>query len=353
MLATYLGALLLDPAAALHVLHEQRRAAGAGRFLDLLAGWSARVFANWMVSGTASRRAVQVAFRRRLLMVQWETPIGFATCDYCKLAVRDPSWHIRHACASFYKRFAVAVAQWHDGHATRHLASATEGLCLWRRLQSNGVVGVSWETDGLPVTLATLGVPFSLISQSGLWAQTEPMHLPTRVLAASRAALTDPFLHLLAPDSEPVSWDDLATRLALAPPPRPCAVHPTEVKVVRSAVVLPLLQSVALAFVLRALPAWTLTSALQPSEFLPTQERTGQRPAPTAVVCSLGLPLCEQLAFVHHYLQPSQLVVLCDQQVAPLVQDRMPYFWRPAIEQFPWALLLTGSSELDVGRLER
>ena len=122
---------------------------------------------------------------------------------------------------------------------------------------------------------------------------------------------------------------------------------------VRSAVVLPLLQSVALAFVLRALPAWTLTSALQPSEFLPTQERTGQRPAPTAVVCSLGLPLCEQLAFVHHYLQTSQLVVLCDQQVAPLVQDRMPYFWRPAIEQFPCALLLTGSSELDVERLER
>ena len=110
MLATYLGALLLDPAAALHVLYEQRRAAGAGRFLDLLAGWSARVFANWMVSGTASRKAVQVAFRRRLLMVQWETPIGFATCDYCKQAVRDPSWRIRHACATFYKRFAVAVA---------------------------------------------------------------------------------------------------------------------------------------------------------------------------------------------------------------------------------------------------
>ena len=105
---------------------------------------------------------MQVAFKRRLLMVQWGTPIGFATCDYCKLADQDPPWHLRHACASFYERLALPVMQWHRGHATGHLASAAEGLCLWRRLQSNGVVGVSWETDGLPVILAAHGVPHSL-----------------------------------------------------------------------------------------------------------------------------------------------------------------------------------------------
>ena len=84
---------------------------------------------------------MQVAFRRRLLIVEWGTPIGFATCDYCKLAVQDPPWHLRHACASFYKRLALAVMQWQLGHATRHLVSATSGLCLRRRLQSNGGVG--------------------------------------------------------------------------------------------------------------------------------------------------------------------------------------------------------------------
>ena len=132
-----------------------------------------------------------MAFRRRLLMVQWGTPIGFATCDYCKLVVYNPPWHLRHACASFYRRLALAVTQWHHGHATRQLASSTEGLCLWRRLQSNGGVGVSWETDGLPVTLAAQGVPYSLISQSDLWALTEPMHSPT-----TSTTLTDEFVHL-------------------------------------------------------------------------------------------------------------------------------------------------------------
>ena len=46
VLATFLGALLLDPAAGLHVLYEVGQVAEAHRFRDLTDGWSARPFAN-------------------------------------------------------------------------------------------------------------------------------------------------------------------------------------------------------------------------------------------------------------------------------------------------------------------
>ena len=94
----------------------------------------------------------------------------------------------------------------------------------------------------------------------------------------------------------------------LAPGQSPCGA--TEwVRAVRPTGVLPLFQSIVLASLLGLLPCWSLTSALQPSEHLLKGDSDVEGCVVNRMVCALSMPIDQPAVCVHHYPQPSQLVV--------------------------------------------
>ena len=157
--------------------------------------------------------------------------------------------------------------------------------------------------------------------------------------AAYRKHIIAAFLSDLWPQPGRAAWVPmLSAPLTSAP----CLSADAHVQVSRPWGVLPLLESVALAFVLRLLPGWTLLCAQYPWKVLPRPPKAQcGRMGPTRVISSLGLPRPEQVACVLHNLEPDRLVVVCSIQAARVIMDRMPDLWGTAHSDIPCAILYT------------
>ena len=186
------GAVCPDPSASLDEMYSQLQCHEATREFQLLGDWNARTIMVCLLIWTGSRQEVHMLSRRRMTQLQPLSPIPTTTCDYCNTSIHTLPHRLQHGCATFYTVLVAAAWRWHIRPPTSSQATKTKGALLREHQLSKGLVSVFGEAYMLPAALGAQGTPYSLISPSALWAQTEPAHRPTRVLLHTANTLLQP-----------------------------------------------------------------------------------------------------------------------------------------------------------------